>query len=190
MQIKLDTNDTVISWCRIGGIEGGTEVDHIPEDVMVNCKAFRYVDGKFTKDGAAELEQVKKDKCSELASACEQTIISGFAVGDKHYSFTVEDQANILAWAEQAKAGKSVPYHADGELCRVYTAAEFLQIVGAATYYKVSQQTYHNCLKQQVMSMVDVNTVKAVQYGITGLTGAYKETYDNIMAVIASETAD
>ena len=190
MMIKIDSNNIITAWCTVGGIEGGLSVENIPEEVKENCTLYKYIDGEFVKDNTAELEQAKEVKLKELSTACANAITSGFEVDGKHYSFSVEDQANILAWAEQAKAGNSVPYHADGEPCRVYTAAEFLQIVGVATYYKVSQQTYHNCLKQQVLAMTDVDTVKAVQYGITELTGTYKETYDNIMEAIAGETAD
>ena len=190
MMIKIDSNNIIISWCTVGGIEGGLNVENIPDEVKANCTLYKYIDGEFVKDNTAELEQAKASKLSELSSSCANAITAGFDVDDKHYSFSVEDQANIVAWAEQEKAGSSVPYHADGELCRVYTAAEFLQIVGVATFYKVSQQTYHNCLKQQVLAITDVDTVKAVQYGITELTGTYKETYDNIMEAIAGETAD
>ena len=189
MQILLNETNTVLAYCTVGGFDGGLEVENIPEEVKANCTTFKYMDGEFIKDTSIELEQVKSVKLEELSTACANAITAGFDVDGKHYSFFVEDQTNILAWAEQAKAGNSVPYHADGELCRVYTAAEFLQIVGVATYYKVSQQTYHNCLKQQVLAMIDVDAVKTVQYGITELTGTYKETYDVVMEAISGEKA-
>lgn len=191
MQLIVNKDNAIVGIVVIGEkVENAIEVENIPDEVKENWNIYKYINGEYIKDEALILPQIKASKLVELSTACASAITAGFDVNGKHYSFSVEDQANILAWAEQAKAGNSVPYHADGELCRVYTAAEFLQVVGAATYYKVSQQTYHNCLKQQVLAMTDVDTVKAVQYGITALTGTYKETYDNIMEAIASEAAD
>lgn len=190
MQILLNEDNTVLAYCIVGSFDGGLEVKNIPDEVKENCTLYKFINGEFIKDTCIELEQLKASKLQELAAKCATLITDGFYVGEEHYSFDVNDQANILAWAEQAKGGKSVPYHADGELCRVYTAAEFLQLVGVATFHKVSHQTYHNCLKQQVLAMADADTVKAVQYGITTLTGTYKDTYDNIMEAITGETAD
>lgn len=139
------------------------------------------------------ISELIADKLLELSTDCEQTIVAGVTItddaGDHVYSLTLEDQTNIIAWSSLAKIGKSVPYHANGELCKVYTPSDFLKIAGAATYYKASQQTYYNCLKQQVMSLTDVDIIKAVKYGVTKLYGVYQDTYDTILAVIMSETA-
>lgn len=189
MRIKIDSNNVVVSWCTVGDIDGGIAVNDIPDDVQQNCSVYKYINSEFIKDTESELMQAKNNKLLELSSACERSIISGFTISNKHYSFTPNDQTNITAWAGWAKEGKSVPYHADGEICHPYTSAEFLQVAGAATYYKVSQQTYYNCIKQQVLALTDVANVNSVQYGLTTLIGVYKDTYDSIMAVITSETA-
>ena len=47
--------------------------------------------------------------------------------------------------------------------------------------YKTSQLTYHNQLKQYVMTLDDPAAVKAITYG-QQLTGTYLEQYNTLMA--------
>lgn len=188
MQTLLNKANFIVAWCEVGEIDGGIEVKFIPEEVKANCTLYKYIDGEFIKDTSIELEQLKATKLQELAAKCATMITDGFYVGEAHYSFDVNDQANILAWAEQVKAGKSVPYHADGELCRVYTPEEFLTVVMVATLHKVTHQTYFNCLKAQVLALTDILEVKDTTYGETELTGEYKAAYDAAMEALNNAT--
>ena len=127
-------------------------------------------------------ESVIPAKKEELSKACEATIVAGVDVGDKHYSMTIEDQANILAWMAVAQTGKSIPYHSDGQPCRVYTAEEFMTVANAAVAFKTAQTTYCNLLMRQVEEMTDAKEVKAVEYGVTQLNEKYQAQYNVIMA--------
>ena len=60
------------------------------------------------------INEVISQKKAELSAECEKVIVAGVDVGDAHYSLTLEDQANILAWMAVAQTGKDVPYHQDG----------------------------------------------------------------------------
>ena len=130
---------------------------------------------------------VKKE---ELSKACEAAIISGVDVGDKHYSMTIEDQANILAWMAVAQTGKAVPYHSDGNPCEVYSAEDFLTVANAAVAYKTHHTTYCNLLMRQVEEMTDAEEIKAVKYGVTQLNEKYQKQYNVIMASLADNLAD
>ena len=132
------------------------------------------------------VENVIPIKKKELSEACEKAIIAGVDLGDAHYSLTIEDQANILAWMAVAQTGKAVPYHQDGQPCRIYTAEEFLEVANAAVVHKTHHTTYCNLLMRQVEAMTDVDDVKAVEYGITQLEGEYAEQYQVIMASLVS----
>ena len=132
-------------------------------------------------------EDIIPTKKEELSKACEATIIAGVDVGDAHYSLTIEDQANILAWMAVAQTGKAVPYHQDGQPCRIYTAEEFMKVANAAVAFKTAQTTYCNLLMRQVEAMTDVDEVKAVKYGITQLEGEYAEQYQVIMDSLVSK---
>ena len=136
------------------------------------------------------IENVISQEKSELSAECEKAIIAGVDVGDAHYSLTIEDQANILAWMAVAQTGKAVPYHCDGQPCRVYTADEFMEVANAAVAYKTHHTTYCNLLMRQVEAMTDADEVKAVQYGITQLEGEYAEQYQIIMASLLGDSGE
>lgn len=127
-------------------------------------------------------EDIIPTKKEELSKACEATIIAGVDVGDKHYSMTIEDQANILAWMAVAQTGKAVPYHSDGNPCEVYSAEDFLAVANAAVAYKTHHTTYCNLLMRQVEEMTDAEKIKAVAYGVTQLNEKYQAQYNVIMA--------
>lgn len=129
-------------------------------------------------------------KKSELSAACEKAIISGVNVGDAHYSLTLEDQANILAWMAVAQTGKSVPYHCDGQSCRIYSAEEFMEVANAAVAFKTAQTTYCNLLMRQVEVMTDADEIKAVEYGVTQLEGEYAEQYQVIMTSLVGDNSE
>ena len=136
------------------------------------------------------IENIISQKKAELSAECEKAIISGVDVGDVHYSLTIEDQANILAWMAVAQTGKSVPYHCDGQPCRIYSSEEFMEVANAAVAYKTHHTTYCNLLMRQVEAMTDVDDVKAVQYGITQLEGEYAEQYQIIMTSLIGNTKE
>lgn len=135
---------------------------------------------------AESIIPVKKE---ELSKACEATIIAGVDVGDKHYSMTIEDQANILAWMAVAQAGKAVPYHSDGKPCEVYSAENFLAVANAAVAFKTAQTTYCNLLMRQVEEMTDAEKIKAVEYGVTQLNEKYQAQYNVIMASLVGDAS-
>lgn len=136
------------------------------------------------------INEVISQKKIELSEECEKTIVSGVDVGDAHYSLTIEDQANILAWMAVAQTGKAVPYHQDGQPCRIYSAEEFMEVANAAVAFKTSQTTYCNLLMRQVEAMTDVDEVKAVKYGVTQLEGEYAEQYQVIMASLVGDNGE
>lgn len=153
----------------------------------------------ITDDGGNIVDVVKIDetvknaisqKKSELSAKCEKTILYGVDVGDAHYSLTLEDQANILAWMAVAQTGKSVPYHCDGQSCRIYSAEEFMEVANAAVAFKTAQTTYCNLLMRQVEAMTNVDEVKAVEYGITQLEGEYAEQYQIIMTSLVGDSSE
>ena len=136
------------------------------------------------------INEVISQKKAELSTECEKTIVAGVDVGDAHYSLTIEDQANILAWMAVAQTGKAVPYHSDGNPCVIYSAEDFLKVANAAVAFKTAQTTYCNLLMRQVEAMTDVDEVKAVKYGVTQLEGEYAEQYQVIMASLVGDNGE
>ena len=150
-------------------------------------------DGNKIVDVVATSEPIDKvisQKKAELSTECEKAIVAGVDVGDTHYSLTIEDQANILAWMAVAQTGKAVPYHSDGNPCVIYSAEDFLKVANAAVAFKTAQTTYCNLLMRQVENMTDTDEVKAVQYGTTQLEGEYAEQYQIIMASLVGDSGE
>ena len=72
------------------------------------------------------VEQVRAVVKQQIGAACSAAIYAGVDVGGSHYSLTEHDQTELRAQAQAVNEGaQAVPYHADGELCRMYPAAEF-----------------------------------------------------------------
>lgn len=134
------------------------------------------------------LDEAIAFKTLEINQACENAIVAGFDYNGSHYSLTTNDQANILAWSGLAQTGKSVPYHADLEECRVYSALEFMGLAATATAFKAKHTTYCNLLKMQVRAMETLADVYAVRYDVTtlnGLDGEFLERYNVVMGALS-----
>lgn len=193
-------SDTV-DWTEIDRGEGDryhhAQGNYLPLSLMTPEGYYRYKydngnviersDDEINSDAFPDIMRQKK---FELSAECEKTIITGVDVGDAHYSLTLEDQANILAWMAVAQTGKEVPYHQDGQPCRIYSSEEFMEVANAAVAFKTSQTTYCNLLMRQVETMTNVDEVKAVEYGITQLEGEYAEQYKIIMASLVGDNGE
>ena len=156
---------------------------------------YKYDNGNVIERSEEEINSdafpdIISQKKTELSEECEKTIVTGIDIGDAHYSLTIEDQANILAWMAVAQTGKAVPYHSDGNPCVIYSAEDFLKVANAAVAFKTAQTTYCNLLMRQVEAMTDVNEVKAVKYGVTQLEGEYAEQYQIIMASLVGDNGE
>lgn len=118
------------------------------------------------------IEQVKETKLKELSYVCNQTIESGIDVKMldgkvHHFSLTVQDQLNLISLQAMKEQGvEQIPYHADGELCKFYTAIEIQMIITEATKFKTYHTTYYNALKNYINSLEDPYVIANIQYGI------------------------
>lgn len=133
------------------------------------------------------LTNAKTQKTNELSEACEQTIINGVQIGDKHYSMALTDQLNLESLKNTIimEGATAVPYHSDGENCSLHSSTDFLRIYNVCAAHKISQTTYFNQLKQYVESLNDVNSINAITYG-QELTGEYLDNYNVIMAYLSN----
>jgi len=119
-----------------------------------------------TLDGAKQL------KLRDIATACQTIIYSGVDVADtkgtEHFSLTVEDQANLSALAMAIGTGlTSVPYHADGQLCREFTASEFNSVYTAAKNFVTYNTTLCNHLNIWIRRCTNIDDVSKITYTST-----------------------
>ena len=215
MRVFIKTDDknrvtAVNSEIFISDTTGWTEIDRGDGDRYVHAQGnyfpkplttpegyyrYKYDNGNVAERSEDEINSdafpdIISQKKAELSTECEKAIVTGVDVGDAHYSLTIEDQANILAWMAVVQTGKAVPYHCDGQPCRVYTADEFMEVANAAVAYKTHHTTYCNLLMRQVEAMTNADEVEAVQYGITQLEGEYAEQYQIIMASLVGDSGE
>ena len=117
------------------------------------------------------LEYVKESKITEMSRACNQIIEAGFDIefngNQEHFSLTTQDQLNLISLSSMVAQGmEAIPYHADGEICRFYSAADMNAIVTQATAFKIYHTTYYNALKNYINSLDNIQDIAAVTYGI------------------------
>ena len=97
------------------------------------------------------LEDKRSAKTAEMSAACNVAITAGMDVettqGTEHFSLQETDQINLTAAVTAVQQGAAgYPYHADGELCRMFTAAEIGAVGEASIAHKLYHTTYCNHL--------------------------------------------
>jgi hypothetical protein len=98
-----------------------------------------------------EIEHARASKLFKVGDTCTNTIYSGIdvetSIGTKHFALTSNDQLNLFSLDDKiTDTTTSVPYHADGELCRNWDVVDFKKIVDAARKYIFYHTTLVNHL--------------------------------------------
>lgn len=132
-------------------------------------------------DDSDLLTQAKQRKINEVSLISQSMIINGVEYGGKRYRLNTTDQINISALSAMAQLGNKVPYHADGEICRIFEPEEMLALTKTATSWVVYHTTYFNLLKHQILEYDNIDDVNKVYYGIE-----LKDEYQKIINTIVS----
>ena len=134
------------------------------------------------------LNKTKQSKLAEISKSCEDYIYAGTNVTMpdntvEHFTYTLADQSNISEMFTAIMAGATeYPYHADGEICKIYSKEQIVTIYGTLSLFKTEATTYHNSLKAQIDAMTDVDAILAIKFKETELTGEYLTNYNEMMA--------
>ena len=172
-------------YLNANGFVNATVEDDVVTSVEKNIDAWEAWKSTLPPE-ADPIVQAKSEKCAELSNLCESAINAGTSVKlpdgtEKDFSYSTADQANVSEMFLACMMGaESYPYHANGEGCMTYTAAEIISIYGTLSMYKTIQITYQNQLKQYVNSLETVDDVNAVQYG-QELSGDYLTIYNTLI---------
>ena len=132
--------------------------------------------------------EARANKLAEISKSCEAYIYAGTDVTlpdntIKHFTYTLADQSNISEMFTAIMAGATeYPYHADGEICKIYSKEQIVTIYGTLSLFKTEATTYHNSLKAQINAMTDADAISATKFKETELTGEYLTNYDAMMA--------
>jgi len=120
----------------------------------------------------ATVEFVRETIIKKMSATCGEVITNGIDVvlsdGVKyHFSLKLEDQLNLMSLQSLILSGaEAVPYHADGEECRYFSAEDFQLVASTATQWKIYQESYFNNLRVYIQSMDTVDEIMAVEYGM------------------------
>lgn len=155
-----------------------TEAD---AEVMKDNPFVQFLDGKiqpydYTPPGPS-LDQLRAAKLAEVGAACTKTIYAGVdaetSEGVKHFSLEQHDQTELMGLNPSVDAliaagdltTPAIPYHADGELCRLWSAADFGLILQAATGHIFYHRTYCNHLNAWIRREEDTAVLAGIAYG-------------------------
>lgn len=127
------------------------------------------------------LKFTKTNKITELTTSCQNIILNGIDYNGKHYTYNYSDQNNISNLVQMAKTtAMDVPYHADGDLCELYSPSEIYAIYIAEEINVTKNTTYLNQLKAYVDTLEETDDVNNIVYG-QELTGKYLKNFNDIM---------
>lgn len=116
------------------------------------------------------IDYVKEAKVKEMKTECNKMITNGFDVElsdnqSHHFSLTVQDQLNLITSSQMVADGaETIPYHADGELCKYYTSEDMEKIIAKANAFKTYHVAYFNSLKTYIGSLRSMTKVVAITY--------------------------
>lgn len=121
-----------------------------------------------------DLEQLRASKETEISTACNAAIIAGMDVetsqGAEHFALQETDQINLTTALSAVQAGAAgYPYHADGQLCRMFTAEEIQAIAQASVRHKLYHTTLCNHLLTWVRRAATSEELETITYAAEGL---------------------
>lgn len=138
------------------------------------------------------LEEIRADKLAELSASCNTAITAGMDVettqGTEHFSLQETDQINLTTALSAVQSGAAgYPYHADGQLCRLFTAAEIQAIAAASVKHKL----YHTTLCNHLLTWARRAKTREELSGITYFAdGLPEDLAANMAAVLAASAGD
>lgn len=132
------------------------------------------------------MEAAKTAKESELSAACNQAIVTGMDVkttqGTEHFSLQETDQINLTTAYNAVMAGsEQYPYHADGKLCRMFTADEIKAISAASIQHKMYHTTLCNHLLTWARRAETAEELDGITYTEEGLPEDLAQNMAQIM---------
>lgn len=143
---------------------------------------------------ADRLPAVKAAKEKELSNACNAAIVAGMDVetsrGTEHFSLQETDQINLTAAYNAILSGSaSYPYHADGQLCRMFTAEEITALSNASISHKLYHTTLCNHLLTWARRAETAEELRGIAYSADGLPEDLAANMAQVLAASAAITA-
>ena len=138
------------------------------------------------------LDEIRANKLAELSASCNAAITAGMDVettqGTEHFSLKETDQINLTTALSAVQSGAAgYPYHADGQLCRLFTSAEIQAIAAASVKHKLYHTTLCNHLLTWARRAETKEEISGITYAADGLP---EDLAANMAAVLAASAGD
>lgn len=143
-------------------VEGGTVTSLRPNQAALDA---------YEAEHRPDLSALQEAKAAELSAACQAAIVAGIDVElsdgtTGHFSLEETDQINLTTAYNAVQQGVTgYPYHADGQLCKMYPAADIIAIGDAATAHKLYHTTYCNHMMAWARRAETADELAAITYG-------------------------
>lgn len=162
-------------------------VDTLPEN---DISDYLYINNEYVYSPLVsdeeKLNKEKQIKKQQLSSACYSTITNGIDVettqGLEHFSLTELDQINLnMAFIAIQNGAVEYLYHADGQLCRSFSAEEIIAISEASNTFKSYHTTLCNHLFKQLNLCTTSEEIAAINYSIESLNEELLNSFNNLI---------
>ena len=186
------------SYALNGEVIENTSLSHVADvwspEREESIKGIAY-NGEYTIEDVPDdrpLDESRADKLAELSAACNTAITAGMDVettqGTEHCSLQETDQINLTTALSAVQSGAAgYPYHADGQLCRLFTAAEIQAIAEASVKHKLYHTTLCNHLLTWARRAETAEELSGITYAADGLP---EDLAANMAAVLAAAAGD
>ena len=174
-------------------IEKELQCENAALESAIEIAKLEAYNGEYTIEEEPDdraLDEIRADKLAELSSSCNDAITAGMDVettqGTEHFSLQETDQINLTTALSAVQSGASgYPYHADGQLCRLFTASEIQAIAEASVRHKL----YHTTLCNHLLTWARRAETKEELTGITYSADGLPEDLAANMAEVLSAAA-
>lgn len=138
------------------------------------------------------VDQFRTETIRRISSECNSAIVAGVDVplsdgSTGHFALEETDQINLTTAYNAVQQGAvGYPYHADGQLCKMFPAADIIAISEAATAHKLYHLTYCNHMMEWARRAETVDELNGIVYGAelpTDLAANMQEILTNAAAV-------
>lgn len=132
------------------------------------------------------LHEIRSEKEQKLSGTCNAVITAGIDVettqGTEHFSLEETDQINLTTALSAVQAGDAVyPYHADGKLCRMFTAEEIQTIASTAIFHTLYHRTLCNHLLMWARRAETAAELESITYTEEGMPDDLAQNMEQIL---------
>lgn len=140
------------------------------------------------------IDSVRTQKEKEISDACNAAIVAGMDVettkGTEHFSLQETDQINLTtAYNAILSGAEGYPYHADGTLCRLFTAKEITDVSNASIQHKLYHTTLCNHLLTWIRRAKTEDELNGITYSADGLPEDLAQNMQQVLTAATSLTA-